>query len=122
MYLSTKRGDNLVTASRGVCVSRFLGFSFALLLSLCGLSAPSAQPLFIPTAVKVTGDVYAFVGPLGQRSDANAGLNANYGFIATATGVILIDSGGSLHSAATLEKAVKEVTPKPIRWVLNTGS
>jgi glyoxylase-like metal-dependent hydrolase (beta-lactamase superfamily II) len=40
----------------------------------------------------------------------------------TASGVILIDSGASAHSAALLEKAVKEVTPKPIRWVLNTGA
>jgi glyoxylase-like metal-dependent hydrolase (beta-lactamase superfamily II) len=101
---------------------RFPGFCFALLLSLCGLSALSAEPLFVPKAVKVADDVYAFVGPLGQRSEANAGLNANYGFVITATGVILIDSGASSHSAAMLEKAIKEVTPKPIRWVLNTGS
>jgi glyoxylase-like metal-dependent hydrolase (beta-lactamase superfamily II) len=103
-------------------MSRFLGFCFALLLSLCGLSALRAEPLFVPKAVKVTDDIYAFVGPLGQRSEANAGLNANYGFVITATGVILIDSGASSHSASMLEKAIKEVTLKPIRWVLNTGS
>lgn len=97
-------------------------FCFALLLSLCGLSALRAEPLFVPKAVKVTDDIYAFVGPLGQRSEANAGLNANYGFVITATGVILIDSGASSHSASMLEKAIKEVTLKPIRWVLNTGS
>lgn len=94
----------------------------ALLLLSFGLSAFGAQPAFVPKAAKVTDNVYAIVGPLGQRSEANAGLNANYGFVVTPTGVILIDSGASAYSAAMLEKAVKEVTPKPIRWVLNTGS
>jgi glyoxylase-like metal-dependent hydrolase (beta-lactamase superfamily II) len=81
-----------------------------------------AEPVYVPQAVLVKDNVYAIVGPLGQRSSANAGLNANYGFVVTAQGVILIDSGASAHSAAMLEKAVRAVTPKPIRWVLNTGS
>ncbi len=91
------------------------------LLGFC-LTAVGAEPVFMPRAVKVTESVYAIVGPLGQRSEVNAGLNANYGFVVTATGVILIDSGASSHSAAMLQKAVSEVTSKPIRWVLNTGS
>jgi len=66
--------------------------------------------------------VYAIIGPLGQRSQANAGLNANYGFVVSDTGVILVDSGASTHAAALIEQAVAEVTDKPIRWVLNTGS
>ena len=96
--------------------------SFALFLLGFGLSAFGGEPLFVPKAVKVTASVYAIVGPLGQRSEANAGLNANYGFVVTAGGVILIDSGASSHGAALLEQAVKAVTSKPIRWVLNTGA
>jgi glyoxylase-like metal-dependent hydrolase (beta-lactamase superfamily II)/rhodanese-related sulfurtransferase len=84
--------------------------------------ATGAEQSYIPKAAPVTGNIYAIVGPLGQRSEANAGLNANYGFVVSANGVILIDSGASTHSAAMLERAVKEITPKPIRWVLNTGS
>ena len=82
----------------------------------------TAEQTYRPAAKRVTESVYAIIGPLGQRSEANAGLNANYGFIVTPTGVILIDSGASAFGAAMLETAVKEVTPKPIRWVLNTGS
>jgi len=82
----------------------------------------AAEADYVPRAVQVAGPVYAIVGPLGQRSLANAGLNANYGFVLTAQGVILIDSGASSHSAALLARAVKAVTPLPIRWVLNTGS
>lgn len=88
-----------------------------------GTSAVHAQePLYTPKAQQVVGNVYAIVGPLGQRGVANAGLNANYGFVVTGQGVVLIDSGASAHSAAMLEKAVKAVTLQPIRWVLNTGS
>ncbi len=96
--------------------------SLGLLCLALSLSAFASEPAFVPRAAKVTDNVYAIIGPLGQRSEANAGLNANYGFVIAANGVILIDSGASAHSAAMLEKAVKEVTPKPIRWVLNTGS
>jgi glyoxylase-like metal-dependent hydrolase (beta-lactamase superfamily II) len=77
---------------------------------------------FVPRAQQVAGPVYAIVGPLGQRSEANAGLNANYGFIVTGKGVILIDSGASAHGAALLQQSVQRVTQQPIRWVLNTGS
>lgn len=82
----------------------------------------ASEPNFVPKAELVTDNVYAIVGPLGQRSEANAGLNANYGFVVTEQGVILIDSGASAHSAAMLEKAIAQVTPQPVRWVLNTGS
>lgn len=84
--------------------------------------AQAAEAVFTPKAEQVTGNVYAIVGPLGQRSKANAGLNANYGFVVGATGVILIDSGASAYSAAQLEAAVRVVTDKPVKWVLNTGS
>jgi glyoxylase-like metal-dependent hydrolase (beta-lactamase superfamily II) len=80
------------------------------------------EPNFVPKAQLVVDKVYAIVGPLGQRSVANSGLNANYGFVVTDQGVILIDSGASAHSAAMLEKAIAQVTPQPVRWVLNTGS
>jgi len=85
-------------------------------------SSHASEPVFVPQAQWVVDKVYAIVGPLGQRSMANAGLNANYGFIVTEQGVILIDSGASAHGAALLEKAIAQVTPQPVRWVLNTGS
>lgn len=93
-------------------------------LSLLGFSSTafSADQAYKPKATEVAQGVYAIVGPLGQRSQANAGLNANYGFVVTPNGVILIDSGASAYSAAMLEQAIRDVTPKPIRWVLNTGS
>lgn len=93
-----------------------------LFFAMFALGSHANERTYIPTATQVTENVYAIIGPLGQRSEANAGLNANYGFIITADGVILIDSGASAHSAALLKQAIAAVTKKPIRWVLNTGS
>ncbi len=101
---------------------KFKGFVLGMTVWLGMTAAHAQEPLYTPKAQQVTGNVYAIVGPLGQRSEANAGLNANYGFVVTAQGVALIDSGASAHSAALIEQAVKAVTPQPIRWVLNTGS
>ena len=77
---------------------------------------------YLPKAERVADQVYAIVGPLGQRSADNDGLNANYGFIVTPSGVILIDSGASRLGAEKLEKAMRGVTDRPVRWVINTGS
>ncbi len=101
---------------------KFKGFVLGMTVWLGMTAAHAQEPIYTPKAQQVTGNVYAIVGPLGQRSEANAGLNANYGFVVTAQGVALIDSGASAHSAALIEQAVKAVTPQPIRWVLNTGS
>ncbi len=98
---------------------------FGAVMALSALAARADAPpgaAYHPRAEKVATDVYAIVGPLGQRSAENEGLNANYGFIVTSKGVILIDSGASRLGAQKLEAAVRMVTKQPVRWVLNTGS
>ncbi|MBS4097097.1 MAG: MBL fold metallo-hydrolase [Sulfuricella sp.] len=90
---------------------------------LLGLSiASSAYADYQPKAELVTGNVYALVGPLGQRSPKNDGLNANFGFVVARDGVILIDSGASRLGAEKIAQAIATVTDKPVRWVVNTGS
>ena len=90
----------------------------AVLLSLAGLSRADYQPV----AENVTDNVYAIVGPLGQRSADNDGLNANFGFIVTDEGVILLDSGASRLGAKKLAAAIRAVTDKPVRWVISLGT
>ncbi|MBW8370314.1 MAG: MBL fold metallo-hydrolase [Thiobacillus sp.] len=82
----------------------------------------NARADFQPRAEQVVDNVYALVGPLGQRSADNDGLNANFGFVVTPQGVILIDSGASLLGAKKIEAAIRKVTQQPVRWVVNTGS
>jgi glyoxylase-like metal-dependent hydrolase (beta-lactamase superfamily II) len=86
----------------------------------CLASAQAAE--FVPKAEQVLDNVYAIVGPLGQRSKDNDGSNANFGFIVTAQGVILIDSGASKLGAEKIAAAIGEVSKQPVRWVINTGS
>ena len=69
----------------------------------------------------VAPNVYAFVGETGQRSYENEGLNANIGLVVTRDGALLIDSGASFQGARQIAQAVRQITPQPIKWVINTG-
>lgn len=71
---------------------------------------------------KVTTDVYAYVGPLENRTEQNLGLNNNIGLINTSEGLVLIDSGAGDVSAKALQKAAAAVSEKPIVAVINIGS
>lgn len=98
----------------------------SLLLILSLFIAPwllyAAETQYQPTAQMVTDNVYAIIGPLGQRSEANDGLNNNQGFVIGRDGVLLIDSGASYTGAKSIAQAVATVTPLPVKWVVNTGS
>ena len=97
-------------------LQRLVFFLFAACVNL------AAQADYQIKAEKVVDNVYALVGPLGQRSAENDGLNANFGFIVTKQGVILIDSGASRLGAEKIATAIRVVTEQPVRWVINTGS
>ena len=71
--------------------------------------------------VKVVDGVYALVGDLGQRSPENLGHNMTSGFIVTAQGVVVIDTGGSLANAQAIHAAIRKVTDKPVIFAVNTG-
>ena len=87
-----------------------------LMVSSSLVSAFSLQPQ------RVAEGVYALVGPMTGRTPENLALNANFGFIVTHNGVILIDSGASSRGAKVIEQAIRTVTEQPVRWVINTGS
>jgi len=70
---------------------------------------------------QVTDNVYAVVGELGNRSPENLGNNATFGFVVTADGVVLIDSGGTYRGAQQIEQLIGQVTDKPVVRVINTG-
>lgn len=93
-----------------------------LVLAVMAGFAVTARADYLLRAEKVVDNVYAIVGPLGQRSADNEGLNANFGFIVTSQGVILIDSGASRLGAAKIAAAIGKVTDRPVHWVINTGS
>lgn len=89
---------------------------FALFMSLTlPLSAWSFE------TVAVTERIYALVGDLGQRSPENLGHNMTSGFVIGQDGVAVVDSGGSRANAEAIHAAIRTVTDRPVRWVINTG-
>lgn len=91
-----------------------------LFLPLAVLPLPSnAQALL--ELQKVTDNVYAIVGPLGNRAPENLGNNATFGFVVTPNGVVLIDPGGTHKGAAEIHRAIMRVTRQPVKIVINTG-
>ena len=105
------------------------GTLFALLLQLCFAIMPVWAAATTPTPesaglkVEALGNsVYAVIGSTGGRTYENVGMNANFGFIDTPDGVILIDSGASSAGAALLDALVHRATGHEVCWVVNTGS
>lgn len=81
-------------------------------------AAETAQSLRLQ---KVTDNIYAIVGPFGNRTPENLGNNATFGLVVTEYGVVLIDSGGSYLGATEIDKVIKQVTGKPVKIVINSG-
>ncbi|HEY9081360.1 MBL fold metallo-hydrolase [Magnetovibrio sp.] len=69
----------------------------------------------------VTDNVYAIVGPYEQRNATNFANNATFGFVVTDEGVLLVDPGGSYKGAAQVDAAIKTITDKPVKIVINSG-
>jgi len=70
----------------------------------------------------INKQVYALVGKLGPMSEKDLGTNATFGVIMTSASVILIDPGASFKGAQRIHEKIKEITDKPINYVINTGS
>jgi glyoxylase-like metal-dependent hydrolase (beta-lactamase superfamily II) len=71
---------------------------------------------------KITDNVFALVGPLGDRSPENLSNNATYGVVVTSEGVVLIDSGGTYKGARRINESIKSLTNVPVKFVINTNS
>ncbi len=86
---------------------------------LCGIGASAqAEELKIE---QVTDSVYALIGPSEQRNPTNFANNATFGVVVTDEGVLLVDPGGSYKGAAQVEAAIKTITDKPVKIVINSG-
>ncbi len=64
-----------------------------------------------PEVVKLAEGVYGFIGEKGAT---------NSGFVVTREGVVVIDSQGPKDLALLLKKKIREVTDKPVLYVINT--
>ena len=67
---------------------------------------------------RVAENVFCHHRPAQQQDEGNFGNNANFGFVVTPEGVVLIDSGGSEKGAAEIRKVIDSVTDQPVKIVI----
>ncbi len=79
--------------------------------------------LFDFSVTPIADNVYSIVSPsFGLPTPENKGWNSNSHFVVTDKGVLLFDTGSSEIIGNEIKKAIKSVTKKPVRWVVNSHS
>lgn len=93
------------------------------LISLLSNSLNAQNNSFNFIVTPVAENVYSIVSPsFGLPTPENKGWNSNSHFIVTKDGVLLFDTGSSETIGNKIKKAIKSVTNKPVRWVINSHS
>src|SRR5947209_6106670 len=88
-------------------------------LALAGSASARAQdtPLAL---VEIADGTYAHFGAIALATAENAGDIANLGVVVGGDAAAVIDTGGSVAVGRALLAAVRTVTDKPLRYVINT--
>ena len=69
---------------------------------------------------EIAGGVFVHHGLVAETTPENQGAIANIGFVVGDDSVAMIDSGGSLEEAQAALAAIRKVTGKPVRYLIDT--
>jgi quinoprotein relay system zinc metallohydrolase 2 len=94
----------------------FTHFDMSVALTFCANSRADDQFLLR----EVASGVYVHFGKIALMTAENAGDIANVGIIIGQDFVALIDTGGSVREGSQLLAAIRTLTQKPIRYVINS--
>ena len=95
---------------------RLASLALGLLFSLNALGGT------LPPPQQVAPHSYAWIGPYGPPSEENQGFRMNLGFVVGAGAVAVIDSGYGDDMASAMLDHIRDITDRPVRYVINTNS
>ena len=87
---------------------------FAPALYAQGKAVPDMKP------VQVSPHVWSIYTPHGEPTPENHGMISNVTFVVTRAGVVVLDTGGSVHIGRMAIRQIKKVSKKPVIALINT--
>jgi glyoxylase-like metal-dependent hydrolase (beta-lactamase superfamily II) len=87
---------------------------------MCLAGAPLATAATPLPTTQIAPGIYVHAGVPDEASAANEDAIANVGFIVGDTSVLVVDPGGCAREGEGLRAAIREVTDRPIRFVVLT--